>query len=152
MVKAVTLLEMSIVLVICTLVLAFAMPSYTKYIERTKGKRAELNLSTIYNMQKRKKFDQGVYYECAKAPCSSYKDSSGNQYYFCPSKSGCTQDLINDALDISLVDPHFDYKIEIEGTQGGYKCIATRKSGPCTGKTMTVTSYNKKAVKGCELW
>lgn len=143
--KGTNFLETMIVLVIAGLMVTFAMPGYAKYIEKSRGKRAESNLDVIYNMEKMYKLDNEVYYECATVPCSVY--------YSCPASPlvpPCTLQLINDELGLVIVDPYFDYKIDIDGTSGGYKATATRNTGGglCAGETLTLTSADRTIKKG----
>jgi len=148
-VKGVSFLETAIVLVIAGIMVSFAMPGYAKYIEKTRGKRAESNLEAIYNMEKLYKLDNGVYYECATAPCLAL-------YYSCPQpplKPPCTLKLINDELGLFIVDPYFTYNITTDGASGGYKVTAKRlKEGLCSEQTMTITSANRTITKSCAVW
>lgn len=137
-------MEAMIVFIIVGIMVTFAMPSYAKYIERIRAKRVEANLNTIYNMERRYKLDNGVYYECATVPCSAY--------YFCPPVASCATNLINDGLGIFMVDPYFTYSIDIVGSSGEYKVTATRNEGPCAGKTMIFTSSDRVVTRNCKLW
>ncbi|MFA5276693.1 MAG: hypothetical protein WC417_07370 [Candidatus Omnitrophota bacterium] len=154
--KGTNFLETMIVLVIAGLVASFAMPGYAKYIERSRGKRAETNLNAIYNMEKLYKLDNSVYYECVTVPCSSFVDSKGAHYYSCPATATtppCSTQIINDALGLFIADSYFDYKIEIDGTAGGYKATATRRSGGlCAGGTLILTSASRTVTKNCAIW
>jgi len=143
-----------VVLVIAGVIFSFAAPGYARYVEKTRAKRAISNLDAIYNMQKLYKLDNGVFYECMTAPCSSLKDAKGNPYYSCPATAGCTLKLINDALSIVIVDPYFDYKIEVDGASGGYKATATRKIGGfCGGEVIYLKSNSRTITKGCaNIW
>ena len=145
MVKGFTLVEAVVVFVIAGLMVSFAMPSYAKYIERIRGKRAEMNLNTIYNMQKRYKLDNGAYYECATNPCPAN--------YICPSPS-CAINSINNDLGIFIVDPYFTYSIDkVDGTSGEYTVTVTRAAeGPCAGQTMIFKSSDKTVTRNCGLW
>ncbi|MFA7677561.1 MAG: prepilin-type N-terminal cleavage/methylation domain-containing protein, partial [Candidatus Omnitrophota bacterium] len=89
--KAITLVELIIVLVILGIIFVFAIPSYQKSIERSRAKNAEFNLIAIYNAQKRYKLDTGGYYSCSAAPCD-------------------VQD-IKENLGVEISDPYFIYAI-----------------------------------------
>jgi prepilin-type N-terminal cleavage/methylation domain-containing protein len=141
--KGFSILELMIVMVIVVIISTFAIPSYAKYNERSRGKSAEANLSIIYNMEKRYKLDNGVYYECATSPCPGFS---------CPVTAGCSLEIINAELGLFIRDPYFTYKIEIEGASG-YKATATRSStGACADQTMTLTNASSVITKGCSEW
>lgn len=147
--KGFSFIELMIVVVIVVIMSTFAMPSYAKYIEKSRGKNAEANLMIIHNMEKRFKLDNDAYYECATVPCNA----TGK--FVCPAIA-CTIDcanIINAALGLFIRDPYFTYTIDIiEGTSG-YKVTATRSgTGPCSGKTMTITDASSVITKGCSTW
>lgn len=130
--KGFSFIELMIVVVIVVIISTFAMPSYAKYIEKSRGKNAEANLMIIYNMEKRFKLDNDA-------------------YFVCPATTGCGSNLniINTALGLFIRDPYFTYTIAIEGTSG-YKVTATRSgTGLCSGETMTITDASSVITKGC---
>ncbi len=146
--KGFSSIELMIVMVIVVIMSTFAMPSYAKYIEKSRGKNAEANLMIIHNMEKRFKLDNDAYYECATVPC----DTTGK--FVCPATAGCGSNLniINAALGLFIRDPYFTYTIAIEGASG-YKVTATRSgTGLCSGKTMTITDASSVITKGCSTW
>ncbi|MFH0918012.1 MAG: type IV pilin protein [Candidatus Omnitrophota bacterium] len=129
-----SILELMIVVVIVVIVTTFAVPSYAKYIERSRGKSAQANLTLIHNMEKRYKLDNGAYYECATSP------------------AGCSLAVINAELGLFIRDSYFNYNIAINGLSG-YKVTATRlASGACSGNTMTVTDASSEITKECLAW
>lgn len=150
--KATSFLETMIVLIIAGVFFAFAAPSYAKYIEKSKAKRAAANLDVIYNMEKMYKLDNGTYYICSTNSCSAYKDSRGNPYYYC--LTPCNLQSINDQLNLFLADKYFTYKIDIEdGSVGTYKITAKRlQGGMCSEKTITMTSTSRQITKNCDIW
>jgi len=149
--KGFSFLELVIVLVIVGIISTLAMPSYAKRIEKSRGKNAEANLISIYNMEKRHKLDNGVYYECVTSPCAPN--------FICP-VTACTTDcsnIINTDLGLLIRDPYFTYTIATEGITG-YKATATRlATGPCSGSTMTITDgtmaiTDGNVIRNCVVW
>ncbi len=144
--KGFSFLELIIVLIIVVVVTTLALPSYMKYTEKTRGKSAEANLMSIYNMEKRFKLDNGVYYQCASACTASF---------ICPNPIGCgaNNNIINRDLSLFIRDPYFRYSIAINGASG-YTVTATRlaNSGPCSGSTMTMTDSSSVVTKNCAAW
>ena len=138
-----------IVMVIVVIVATLAIPNYAKLIEKSRGKSAEANLAIIYNMEKRYKMDNGVYYECATTACNT-------TFFACPSAPDCSLAKINDptlGLGLFIRDNYFTYNIAIENVTG-FKVTATRlATGPCSGKTMIVTNASSTIDKSdCAVW
>lgn len=141
--KGFSFLELVIVIIIVGIVSALAIPSYAKYTEKSRSKNAEVNLMTIFNMEKRYKLDNGVYYECVTSPCPGF---------ICPVTPGCSSNIINAALGLFIRDPYFTYTIAIEGTSG-YRVTAKRSdTGICSEKTMTITDTSSVITKNCSAW
>ena len=136
--KGFSFLELVIVLVIVGVISTLAMPSYAKRIEKSRGKNAEANLISIYNMEKRHKLDDGTYYSC-------------------PPSVICNSNLINAELGLLIRDPYFTYTIALEGATG-YKATALRSAtGPCSGSTMTITDgtmaiTDGNVIRNCVVW
>lgn len=148
--KGFSFLELMIVMVIIVVATTIAIPSYAKYNEKSRGKSAEANLTAIYNMEKRYKLDNGVYYECATAGCNA-------TLFACPSAPDCSLTKINDptlGLGLYIRDSYFTYDIAIDNVSG-FKVTAKRAVGnnPCSGKVMTITSSNSAINKtDCSVW
>ncbi len=124
--RGLTLVELITVLLLLGVIYSFAVPGYFKSIERGKGKHAAFNLQSIYNAQKRYKLATGSYYLCD--PCMPQ---------------------IKSDLGVDLNDSYFTYRI-IAGT--GFTAVATRTSGECVDRTMTVTQDGSQTEKECNLW
>lgn len=129
-----SLIELVIVIVIAGIISAFAIPGYFNYIEKSNAKNAEINLTTIYNMEKRYKLDNGVYYDCSL--------TSGS----------CNTVKINTDLGIFIRDPYFTYTI-VKNATTGYIATATRlNQGPCATLTMQISDSNSQISKNCAVW
>lgn len=106
-----SIIELIVVVVIISIVTAFAIPSYHKAMERGRSEQAIANLKSIYNAEKRYHFDTGAFYTC----------------------SPCTLAAINENLEIDVTDAHFTYEITDAGA------TATRVGGRyCPGLTITL--------------
>jgi len=142
--KGFSILELMIVVVSIAVVTTFAAPSYAKYIERSRAKSAQANLTLIHNMEKRYKLDNGAYYECATSPCPGF---------FCPPTAGCSLTVINAEFGLFIRDPYFNYHIATNGPSG-YKATATRLSSICSGMAMTVTDASSEITgkETCSAW
>jgi prepilin-type N-terminal cleavage/methylation domain-containing protein len=130
--KGFSFVELMVVLIIIGIAVSFAAPAYMRYSEKSKGRRAEASLISIYNMERRYRMDNGSYYTCAAA--------------------GCTMTGINNALGLYIRDPYFTYSIRatlagrasdtIGTNTPGFIATATRNASAsiCAGNNMVISS------------
>ncbi len=97
-IKAFSLIEMMIVVVIVGILLAVAIPSYQNAIERGRGRNAEFNLRSIYSAQQRYFLENKCYYTCT-------------QGIPLPIGFTCTPEELAQNLSVDLSDPYFGYVI-----------------------------------------
>ena len=130
--RALTLIELLMVIIIIGVIAAMAVPNYGRHIEKGKGREAEAILALIYNAQKRYHLDNSAYFVC---------------------EPNCTADSINENLDLDVQDTYFNYSIAPYGSGGaGYMAIATRRDGDCRGKNMKITELGGPVEKECPPW
>lgn len=103
-VKAFTLVELIMVVVIIGMMALFAVPNYNKSVAKTYEKTGKNNLLIMYSAQK-------------------IKNTGGQLYQSCASTSAC-----NTALDLSIISNGFDYTCTTTGggPPTGFYCYANR--------------------------
>ncbi len=133
--KALSFIEMMVVLIIIGILAALAVPNFSTILEMNKIRTAEVNLKAIYNAEKRFKL----------------RDQEQKYYTVDESVSDKT-DAINRNLFLRINEPHFSYDIR-NTSGGGYVAVATRLGGPCAQKTMSISNDNTSVKKdSCKKW
>ena len=133
--KALSFIEMMVVLIIIGILAALAIPNFSTVLEMNKIRTAEVNLKTIYNAEKRFKL----------------RDQE-QKYYTVDEAVSDKTDAINRNLSLRINEPHFSYDIQ-KVSGGGYKAVATRLGGACAQKTMSISNENSTVTKDtCKEW
>lgn len=142
-VKAVTIIELMIVLIIISILATIAIPNFISSDEKNIGRNAEHTLLAIQKMQKRFFLRNGVYYTVNQATIIDPE---------------LRNDAITRNLKVTLERGTFNYNI-IETTLGhpelGYNIIATRRPGArhCVNNQMFLMFDQINVTKtGCNLW
>lgn len=127
---ALSLMELIIVVIILGILLAIAIPQYTKVVERSHDKEAYTNLNLILAAQK-------VY-------------RLKNNDYYGPDNSFAT---INTNLELELKDTNFDYEITAvtsDPDPDTFTATATRNSGSYINHYWEITqATDPSCFNGC---
>lgn len=116
--KAFTIIELIMVVVIVGMMALFAIPNYNKSVAKTYEKTAKNNLLIMFSAQKIKKIN-------------------GTNYQTCASTAAC-----NTALDLSIIANGIDYTCQTTGggTPTGYYCYGNRTDNSFKLKTTETTN------------
>lgn len=120
-VKAVTLIELMVIMIIVGIVLGFGYPAYQRSTERSRTENAEFNLLSIHSAQRRRWLDKGNYYICNDNPCNL------NQ--------------LRNNLGVVIRDPYFVYSIVDPQDAAGaddFEATAVRTGGRFINETLWV--------------
>ncbi len=141
--KAVTLLEVIIVVVIMSILTMVALPNFSSADEKIKGRNAIRTLLAIQQMQRRFILRNGVFYVINQTAITD---------------SDLRNDAITRNLKVNLERGNFNYNI-IETVAGhpesGYRITATRLPGAsrCANRQMFLIFNQVNVDKtGCNLW
>lgn len=117
--KSFTLMEIIVTIFVISLMAAFAIPRYTRAIERSRYRNAKVNLYAIYTASE------------------MYKSSTGT-YVF----TGTDTSEINSSLRLDIQDPDFQYAMSGQ-TISAFTATATRASiGPTYSLEITDGALN----------
>jgi prepilin-type N-terminal cleavage/methylation domain-containing protein len=119
-----TLTELIIVVVVLGIMAGFAIPNYTKSIDRSYHKDGTVNLTAIYAAEQ-------IYY------------NNNNGSYWPASGSGDVS-AINSNLGLGILSNNLTYSCS--GSGGAFSCTATRTTGP---GTMTLSVTQASATPTC---
>ena len=112
---AFTLVELMIVVIIIAIIAAFAIPNYSKSVERAYQRDAIANLTTLHGANQ------------------IYRAQNGS---FWPAAGSATYTVINTTLGLALIQNGLTYTI---GGNGTTFTATAKRWGPAAGFTITVT-------------
>jgi len=132
-----TMLEVLVVVIIIGILAILAVPSTREPVERSRAKRAEFNLLTIYSAQKRYFLAKRLYFVCDNITDPDDRLTA-----------------INSNLSIKIDDPYFNYTINSTDPKTTYRAWATRTEGKCRDMSMNLTASNSNIFKDerCRAW
>ena len=118
--KAVTLMELVIIIIILGILAGLLLPSFKRIRERTMDKEAIAGLQLIYNAER-------VYMEKHQTP-------------YPPSWIVTNLSWINGNLSLDLISKNWQFNIG--SNSYSYQAQAARTSGPCIGRVWSINASN----------
>lgn len=127
--KAVTLLELIVVIIILGILATIPLTNHNRTIEKSIGRDGEFQVQLLYNAQKRFRLNNGFYYGCG---------------------GSCNVQDINRNLEVLINQKHFSFDIQNNTLGTTFEIIANRIGGNiCNGRTIVVTSASNVVVNNC---
>ena len=115
-IKAFTMVELMVVVVIIAIIAGFAIPNYQKSVERTYQRDAITNLITLHGANQIYRAQNGAFW---------------------PQSGSATYIAVNNALGLSLIQNGMTFTL---GGDGNTFTATAARWGPAAGFTVTVTN------------
>lgn len=136
--RAVTLMELLVVIVIIGILTTIALTNHSAQIEKAIGREGEYNLNLLYNAQKRYRLNNGEYF-----PNDMFNQVNNIA-------------VINTNLKVMISEKNFNFSISgwTQSNSAQFTVTAIRRGGRlCDGRIMTVTQEgNTVDTSDCLFW